>query len=400
MAALPNEIETAKTGPMSLPRAPRWRSGALMLSFALVGACSEPSVSGPITSNAKKEKKSGPPAVAQARISPDAVLDKVKPIMSPLPQVAESPENPLTEEKITLGRMLYFDPRLSKNHDVSCNTCHNLENFGIDDRTDDAKKRLATSLGHRRAAGDRNSPTVYNAALHFSQFWDGRAANVEEQAKGPILNPVEMAMADEPTVVSMLKTVPGYVEAFKTAFPGDSNPITYDNLALAIGAFERKLMTSSRFDKFLGGDLTALNQAELHGLEVFVDAGCPKCHGGAALGGSQYQKLGVVKPWEGLTDRGRGAITRNKAEDFYFKVPSLRNITKTGPYLHDGSIEQLDVMVRKMAEHQTNEGALSDEQVSAVVAFLGALEGELPTTYIAKPELPKDGSETPAPDPA
>ena len=195
----------------------------------------------------------------------------------------------LSEARIDLGRMLYFDERLSKNHDVSCNSCHGLTTFGVDNQP--------TSPGHRGQRGDRNSPTVYNAALHLSQFWDGRAATLEEQAKGPILNPIEMAMPDQQTVMRTVLSIPGYRDAFIAAFPGEKRPITYDNLATAIGAFERRLMTPGRFDDFLAGDLHALNGREVEGLKQFVTNGCITCHTGPAIGGALYRKLGLVKPY-------------------------------------------------------------------------------------------------------
>lgn len=369
----------------------------LCLSTLLTIAC-DSGGEGKNNANSGKPAAKAPAKPAVSRVSPAAVLDRVKPLMGPLPAQATTDDNPLTDEKIALGRTLYYETRLSKNHDVSCNTCHDLQNYGIDVRTDESGDRIATSMGHKKAFGERNSPTVYNAAFHLAQFWDGRAADVEEQAKGPILNPVEMAMPSEAHVIKTLKSMPAYVEMFKAAFPDDNDPINYDNMAKAIGAFERKLVTPSRFDEFLSGKMVALKQDELRGLELFLDVGCITCHGGSTLGGTQYQKLGSVKPWPDLEDKGRGAITGNAADDFVFKVPSLRNVTKTAPYLHDGSFDELDVMVAKMAEHQSARGALKPEEVDDIVAFLGALEGEIPSEYIKKPELPPSGPNTPEPD--
>jgi len=333
------------------------------------------------------------------KVSPAAVLDRVKPLFSPLPAVAENPDNPITEEKVALGRTLYYDARLSKNHDLSCNSCHDLAQFGVDVREKDGK-RLATSLGHRDQVGDRNSPTVYNAGFHVAQFWDGRAGTLEDQAKGPVLNPVEMAMPSEAAVVAVLESIPGYVEAFKAAFPGEAAPVTFDNMAKAIGAFERKLQTPSRVDEFLGGKMTALSKEELHGFELFLDVGCVTCHNGSAFGGTQFQKLGSVKTWPGLKEEGRFKVTQAAADKHVFKVSSLRNITKTGPYLHDGSIDDLGKVVAMMAEHQTARGTISQSEVASIVAFLGALEGAVPAEYIAKPEMPASGPSTPAPDPS
>ncbi len=337
----------------------------------------------------------GAPAAPQ--VNPEEVLAKAKPLFGALDEEAKSETNPWTKEKADLGRMLYYETRLSKNHDVSCNTCHDLANYGVDIREQDGK-RIKTSEGHKKAFGERNSPTVYNAAFHLAQFWDGRAADVEEQAKGPILNPVEMAMPDEATVVATLKSIPGYVDAFKAAFPEGDDPVTYDNMAKAIGSFERKLVTPSKFDAFIEGDATALSGAEAAGLKTFMDVGCTQCHSGAQLGGNQFQKLGSVKPWPDLKDEGRFAVTKSAPDKYSFKVPSLRNITETGPYLHDGSIEDLQTMVEKMAEHQLAKGGLSAEETTSILTFLGTLKGEIDQDYIKQPALPESGPDTPAPD--
>ncbi len=310
----------------------------------------------------------------------------------PLPEVAESEENPLTPEKVALGRMLYHDARLSKGQDVSCNSCHDLARFGVDNEK--------TSLGHKQQRGVRNSPTVYNAALQSSQFWDGRAETVEQQATMPITNPVEMAMTDADHVLRVLRSIPGYAEPFQKAFPGEEQPITMENVGNAIGAFERKLMTPSKFDAFLAGDVNALTAEQARGLKAFVgDGGCITCHSGTLLGGTMFQKLGLMKPWPGVTDEGRSVVTGNAAEKFFFKVPQLRNVTKTAPYLHDGSVDDLAKVVDMMAEYQLGR-KLKKEQVADIVAFLDSLTGELPPTdFIAKPQLPESGPDTPKPDP-
>lgn len=198
-----------------------------------------------------------------AGVSVDPVKLKM---FQPLPDSVNSDTNPLTEEKIALGRMLYYEPRLSRSQQISCNSCHMLDKYGVDGQP--------TSDGHKGQKGDRNSPTVYNAAGEFVQFWDGRAANVEEQAKGPVMNPVEMAMLSENQVLTVVESMPEYVDAFKKAFPGEKDPISYENMARAIGAFERKLVTPSRWDKFLKGDARALSDEEKTGFNVFMETGC------------------------------------------------------------------------------------------------------------------------------
>jgi cytochrome c peroxidase len=308
-----------------------------------------------------------------------------------LPAVMDSAANPITDEKVNLGRMLYYDARLSKGQDVSCNTCHALTKYGVDDESE------SVSTGHKGQKGTRNSPTVYNAAGHFVQFWDGRAATIEEQAGGPMLNPVEMAMPDAKHVVAVLKSMPEYVAAFGKAFPGSKDPVTYDNAGRAIGAFERKLVTAARWDKFLAGDQAALNDAEKAGLNKFLDTGCQMCHSGAYMGGSMFQKLGAVQPWPQTADQGRFGVTKQDADKMVFKVPSLRNIEKTAPYYHDGSVKTLDDAVAKMAQYQLGK-PLGKEDVDSVVTFLKTLTGELPAAYIKQPELPKSTPKTPPPN--
>ncbi len=309
-------------------------------------------------------------------------------IFGSLPEVWENPANPLTPEKIDLGRKLYYEHRLSLSQEISCNSCHMLDRFGVDNKP--------FSDGHAGAKTGRNSPTVYNAAAHIAQFWDGRAADVEEQAKGPILAGGEMAMPDPEHVIEVLESIPGYQPLFEAAFPGEEKPINYDNVAKAIGAFERKLSTPGRFDAYLAGDDDALNEQERRGLAKFLSTGCAACHSGPALGGAMYQKLGLVKPWPYLTDAGRAGVTGNEVETGFFKVPSLRNIAETGPYLHDGSVHSLELITAMMAEYQLGR-TLSPEDVDDIAAFLRSLTGEIDEAYIAKPELPESGSNTPKP---
>ncbi len=375
------------------------RSVAAILPLLLVGsACGKdkPTEQKPAHERAATapEKKPAPTPT----VSPAAVRDAVKQVLQPLPKTAESAKNPGTPEKIALGRMLYFDPRLSKNHDISCNTCHDLEKYGIDVREQD-DARIKTSLGHKGQVGERNSPTVYNAALHVAQFWDGRAADVEEQAKGPVLNPLEMAHVSEANVEKVLASIPAYVEAFKAAFP-EGKSLSFDNMAKAIGAFESTLLAPSRYDAFLAGDLTALSNDELAGLKTFHEVGCTQCHNGPLLGGTQFQKLGSVNPWPGVKDEGRFAITKNEADKFVFKVASLRNVTETGPYLHDGSMPDLGEVVAKMAEHQSARGKLKDEEVTQIMAFFGSLKADLSPELTAAPKLPDSGPKTTKPDPS
>ncbi|MEO8126933.1 MAG: cytochrome-c peroxidase [Bryobacteraceae bacterium] len=306
----------------------------------------------------------------------------------PIPSEIPSPANPFTPAKVDLGRMLYFETRLSKNQKISCNTCHPLGSYGADG------KRVSTGQGGQE--GNRNSPTVYNAAAHFVQFWDGRASDVEEQAKGPVLNPVEMAMPTGDSVVRVLKSIPGYVTAFQAAFPGESDPVTFDNMARAIGVFERKLTTPSRWDKFAGGDHAAITQQEMRGWMTFRHAGCTTCHNGPAIGGTSFQKLGASVAWPQPSDQGRYEVTKAEADRLMFKVPSLRNVEKTGPYFHDGRVRTVEDAVRLMGKHQLGID-LQDSDIESITAWFHTLTGPLPQEYIHPPKLPAGTAETPKP---
>jgi len=308
---------------------------------------------------------------------------------APLPEVMTSESNPVTAAKIQLGRMLYYEPRLSRTHDVSCNTCHPLNRYGADGES--------VSTGFKGLKGGRNAPTVYNAAGHFVQFWDGRAPDVEEQAKGPVMNPVEMAMPSEQRAVAVLRSMPDYVQAFGKAFPGETDPVTFDNMAKAIGAFERGLVTPARWDRYLRGDENALTAPEKTGLKKFVSAGCVSCHNGAYVGGQQYQKLGVAQRWDDDSDPGRFKVTKSDADRQVFKVPSLRNIEKTGPYFHNGKVASLDQAVELMARHELGRN-LTTQDKGDILTWLNTLTGEIPLDYIREPQLPKSTARTPKPD--
>ena len=338
----------------------------------LVGACD---TYRPSTSDTARGGV-GAKAIADTAPLTPAVLA----VFTPLPAQVVVGGQPPSDAQVALGRALYYETLLSDGHDVSCNSCHPLNGWGADGRK--------VSLGHDGKAGTRNAPTVYNAAGHLAQFWDGRAADVEAQAKGPILNPVEMAMPDSAAVLSHMRESRSYVAAFRAAFPGEAAPITYDNVGRAIGAFERRLLTPSRWDRYLTGDSAALTVAERQGLQTFLAAGCQGCHNGAYVGGGMYQKAGLVNPWFSQSDSGRYQVTRADADRFVFKVPSLRNIAKTGPYFHDGSVASLDEAVRLMAHHQLGV-KLTPAQVTSIVTWLSALTGDIPTAYIAFPQQPK-----------
>ena len=326
-------------------------------------------------------------SIAAAMPSASELQKQAAGIFKPLPKEMTSPDNPLTPEKIALGRMLYYDTRFSVSQTISCNTCHQLAKAGVDNEP--------TSEGHAGKRGDRNSPTTYNAALHIAQFWDGRAPTVEEQAKGPVLNPVEMGMPNADYVIEVLKSIPGYVPLFAAAFPGEADPISYDNFAKAIGAFERKLVTPSPFDEFLEGNTKALDAKQLAGLDTFLSVGCITCHNSVGVGGGLYQKIGLVHEYK-TEDVGRAKLTNNEADKFFFKVPSLRNVVLTGPYFHQGQVATVQEAVKLMGWHQLGR-ELTPDQVTSIVTFLGSLTGKPDAAYIAKPALPPSGPKTPKP---
>ncbi len=291
--------------------------------------------------------------------------------------------------KVELGRMLYHEKRLSKSQELSCNSCHALDRYGVDSER--------TSLGHRGQRGGRNAPTVFHAAGHFEQFWDGRSSDVEAQALGPILNPTEMAAPSEEYVVKVLRSMPEYVLAFERAFPAEKDPVVFVNVGRAIGAFERKLTTRARWDDYLDGNTTALSDKEVEGLKLFTNLGCMVCHTGEFLGGSMYEKVGAVEPWPNQADQGRFGVTHGDGDRMLFKVPTLRNISETAPYFHDGVADSLEQAVTMMGRHQLGL-ELDKAEVEAIVTWLRSLKGDLPKNYVASPELPKSTAGTPKPD--
>ena len=267
---------------------------------------------------------------------------------------------------LDLGRRLFLDPKLSASGKISCNSCHNLETNGAD--------TVAFSLGHEGKPVGRNSPTVFNAAGHVAQFWDGRAPDVERQALGPILAPGEMAMPNGGAVVKVLKSDKTYVDSFAAAFPGVTDPVTFENVGVSIGAFERTLTKPSRWDKFLSGDANALDDYEKKGFNEFVESGCTGCHSGPLLGGGLFMKVGVVNPWPNQADQGRFDVTKSEADRMVFKVPSLRYAAETAPYFHDGSISDLPTAIKMMGYHQLGKD-LTDAQTASIAAFLGSTSG-------------------------
>jgi cytochrome c peroxidase len=298
--------------------------------------------------------------------SPERILRKANRYFAPLPAAMPGSEND-TPELIALGEKLYFDVRLSINDTQSCASCHRLKDgfAGVDN--------LPTSPGAKGKIGTRNSPTVLNAGYQFAQFWDGRAKDLVEQAKAPILNPIEMGMPDEATVEKKIRGIAEYRELFAKAYPGQEEPITYQNLANAIAAFERTLRTEDRFDDFLNGDLDALTELELKGLATFMSLACTSCHDGALLGGTLFEKLGQRDMvYENQADQGLYEVTKKEEDRMFFKVPTLRNVALTAPYYHDGRLTTLEDAIRSMGILQSG-GEPSEEEIKEIAAFLNAL---------------------------
>jgi cytochrome c peroxidase len=296
-------------------------------------------------------------------------------------------DNPQTEAKIELGKTLYFDPRLSSTGTVSCNSCHNVMAGGDDSRP--------VSVGVEGQKGGRSAPTVWNSAFLSVQFWDGRAPTLEAQAKGPVTNPIEMGMKDWDTVMARLKSIPGYASMFETAFRGENrgeNPMTADNTAKAIAAYERTLITpNSPYDRYVKGDNTAnaLTEQQVSGMNTFAESGCIACHSGANFSGPTlpvgvgwFMKFPTMpgseydKKYRLMEDGGRFEVTKKETDKQMWRVPTLRNIALTAPYFHNGAVKSLDEAVRVMAKTQLNKD-LSDEQVQDIVAFLNGLTGEI-----------------------
>ncbi|MAU95151.1 MAG: cytochrome C peroxidase [Fulvimarina sp.] len=305
----------------------------------------------------------------------------------------ELSDNPATPAKLELGKMLWFETRLSKSGVISCNSCHELAAGGTDN--------IQTSLGHGWQKGPRNSPTVFNSVFNTAQFWDGRAVDLRAQAAGPIQAAVEMDSTQD-FVVAVLSSIPDYRERFAKAFPGEATPLTFENVTKAIEVFEATLITpNSPFDRFLAGDDTALSAAQRRGLRAFMDAGCGGCHSGSNFGGQDYFPFGVVeRPGSDILppdDKGRFAVTHTASDEYVFRAPPLRNVRLTAPYFHSGRVWDLTQAVQIMGTSQLGSEIGADD-AQAIVDFLGSLDGDRPT--IVLPALPPSTAETPRPSAA
>lgn len=328
------------------------------------------------------------PAIAQTDQMKEA-LQLFKPIPSTPPAL---PGNPATPAKLELGKMLYFDPRLSASHAISCASCHNLGLGGADAEP--------TSIGHRWQHGGRNAPTVFNSVFNIAQFWDGRAKDLEQQASGPMVNSVEMA-SPVAHVAEQLKGIPGYEPLFAAAFPDGAEKITLPHVQQAIAVFEATLITpDAAFDRYLKGDANALSAVQKEGLALFIGKGCAACHNGINVGGGSYAPFGVVaKPGDNLlppSDKGRFMVTKTAGDEYVFRVPSLRNVALTAPYFHTGQVWDLRQAVAVMGSSQLGI-ELNDGDVDRLTAFLVSLSGNPPKVVF--PALPPSGALTPQPEP-
>ncbi|XSC42509.1 cytochrome-c peroxidase [Bradyrhizobium sp. RDT10] len=321
----------------------------------------------------------------------DDLMRAARQIFKPIPSIMPAvKDNPVTHEKVELGKMLFFDPRLSASEIISCNSCHNLGTGGVD--------AGPTSVGHGWQQGPRRAPTVYNAVFNLAQFWDGRAADLKAQAKGPVQARVEMNATPD-HVLNTLNSMSDYVVMFKKAFPNEASPVTFDNFAKAIEAFEATLITpAAPFDQYLEGDTTALNDQQKAGLKLFMQTGCSSCHNGINVGGQGYFPFGVIQRLGATllpaSDKGRYAVTKAASDEYVFRAAPLRNVALRAPYFHSGQVWSLKQAVGVMGETQLGI-ELSDKEKNDIVAFLNSLTGQLPK--IEYPKLPTRTDATPPP---
>ncbi len=328
---------------------------------------------------------------ASAVEADDPLMKQAQGLFQPIPLKPPAIKDvPATPAMVDLGKALYFDPRLSQSHNISCNTCHQVGLGGVD--------MLPTSIGHKWQRGGRNAPTVLNAVFNATQFWDGRAADLKAQAGGPIQNPIEMGITHE-HAIEMLKGIPGYAKPFEAAFPADKDRITMANVVTAIAAFEATLITpNAPFDKYLRGDANALTAEQKDGLKIFMEKGCAGCHAGINVGGQMYAPFGVIeKPGADFlppADKGRFEVTKTVSDEYVFRVPPLRNIELTPPYFHTGKSWDLRQAVAVMGTSQLGQ-TLTDDEVSKITAYLKSLTGEQP--QVTYPILPPSTASTPEP---
>jgi cytochrome c peroxidase len=330
-----------------------------------------------------------PAALACGEKGNENVLQQARQVFGRLPQAMVSEKNPITPAKVRLGKALFYETRISADGTVSCARCHPFSLYAADG--------LRKSRGDNCRVNPRNAPTVLNAAAQIAEHWIGNRTDVEDQARQAVLGPASFGMPSYESVEKTLRDLPGYLELFKEAFPQDGTPVTMENFGLAVGAFERTLVTPAPFDSFLGGAASALNEQEKSGLKSFMETGCSGCHSSPNIGGQMYQKFGLLAPYWEYTkskeiDEGRFAVTKNEADKYVFKVPVLRNVAKTSPYFHDGSVDKLERAVWIMAKIQLGKD-LAAPEAAGIVTFLKSLTGKIPEDALQVPLLPsRDGA--------
>ncbi len=312
------------------------------------------------------------------------LFKQAKQIFSPLPQMMGSEKNPITPEKVKLGKMLFYESRISVDGTVSCVKCHPFSLYGADG--------LKKSIGNNCKVNPRNAPTIFNAAAQISAHWIGNRTGVEDQAKQSVIGPPSFGLPSYEALEKKLEEIKGYNDLFKKAFPKEDHPMTVDNFAKAVGAFERTLVTPSPFDAFLKGSKVALKEKEKRGLKTFIEGGCITCHSGQYLGGQMYQKFGIVEPYWKYTksetiDEGRFVVTKNESDKYLFKVSVLRNVAKTAPYFHDGSVDKLEDAVLIMGKVQFGKD-LTRSQIEDIITFLISLTGKISEEALKVPLLP------------
>jgi cytochrome c peroxidase len=312
------------------------------------------------------------------------LLQQARALFKKLPTDFADTQHPITPERVELGKALFFDPRWSVDRNVGCATCHNPALYFTDG--------LSKSIGVKSKQHPRNAPTVLNMAGHVSAHWRGDRKDVEDQAIGAAIGAFSTGHTDDAGWIAQLAAIDGYLAMFQRAFPGEAKPMTPANLGLAIGAYERTLVTPAPFDAYLDGNIATLTTQARAGLRTFINTGCVACHDGAGVGGSMYRKFGLHGDYWSATgskeiDKGRFDVTKNDVDSYVFKVPSLRNVAMTAPYFHDGSVATLPDAVRIMARLQLA-ASLGAAETSEIVAFLESLTGKLPGGFATVPILP------------
>jgi cytochrome c peroxidase len=319
------------------------------------------------------------------------LLKQAQELFQPLPKDMATAEFPITRERVELGRSLFFDPRLTIDANMSCSSCHQPAFYGTD--------ALPKPMGVKQRPHPRHVPTNLNSGTSFVIHWRGDRTNLEDQVFQALTSPITSGQPDDKIVIDRLVRIPGYAPLFKAAFPDEPQPMTLRNIAKAIGAYERTLVTPSPFDAYLAGNQEALSPAARTGLEKFINTGCVACHNGVGVGGGMYRKFGVVEDYWKATgsdpvDKGRADVTKDPDDLYVFRVASLRNVAMTPPYFHDGSVATLPEAVKVMARVQLGV-TLTDADTRDIVAFLESLTGELPANFATAPVLPS-GTVTPA----